>query len=371
MRREALPVTDDYRTLFLNEVPLLDVRAPVEFAQGAFPAAVNRPLLDDDQRHQVGIRYKQAGQQAAIELGDRLVSGAVRDERIEAWRAFAEAHPDGALYCFRGGLRSRISQQWLAEAGIDYPRVTGGYKAMRRFLLAELDGATRDLPLIVLGGRTGTAKTRLIRALAQGVDLEGLANHRGSAFGRQITPQPAPIDFENALAIALLGQRARGADCVVIEDEGANIGSLAVPPAFYQASRNASLVVLEASLAARVEEILDGYVREMSIAFDDYYGASGFERFSDYLLDALGRIRKRLGGLRHQRLEAVMREALEEQRRDRGFDRHREWIAALLGDYYDPMYDYQLSRKRERIVFQGDRAAVCDWLAGRGVTRLT
>src|SRR5687768_7482909 len=103
----------DYRSLFLNAVPMMDVRAPVEFAQAAFPGVVNRPLMDDGERQQVGTCYKQKGQQAAIALGHALVSGDTKRARIAAWAAFAQAHPDGVLYCFRGGLRSQIVQQWL------------------------------------------------------------------------------------------------------------------------------------------------------------------------------------------------------------------------------------------------------------------
>ena len=94
--------------LLADNVPLIDIRAPAEFALGAFPASVNLPLLTDDERHQVGIRYKQAGGAAALELGHHLVSGDTRERRIAAWRAWAERHPGGALYCWRGGLRSEI-----------------------------------------------------------------------------------------------------------------------------------------------------------------------------------------------------------------------------------------------------------------------
>ena len=97
----------------------MDVRAPIEFEQGAFPNAVNQPLMDDQERHEVGIRYKQAGQDAAIKLGNKLVSGEIKAQRIARWKRFAEQHPDGYLYCFRGGLRSRTAQQWLKEQGIE------------------------------------------------------------------------------------------------------------------------------------------------------------------------------------------------------------------------------------------------------------
>ena len=153
--------TSNYRDLFLDNVPMMDARAPVEFAKGAFPGVVNLPLMTDEERELVGICYKQRGQQAAIELGHRLVGGAVKAARLDAWAAFAKAHPDGYLYCFRGGLRSQIVQQWLRdEAGIAYPRVTGGYKAMRGFLLDTLDRAIAECDFLVLGGMTGTGKTR-------------------------------------------------------------------------------------------------------------------------------------------------------------------------------------------------------------------
>jgi tRNA 2-selenouridine synthase len=127
--------SSDYAGLFLADTPLLDTRAPLEFARGAFPAARNLPLMSDEERAAVGSCYKQRGQDAAIALGQELVSGVIRDARITAWREFARAHPEGYLYCFRGGLRSQIVQQWLRDSGIDYPRVSGGYKAMRRFLI--------------------------------------------------------------------------------------------------------------------------------------------------------------------------------------------------------------------------------------------
>ena len=125
----------DFRHIFLNDVPMMDVRAPIEFAQGAFPGVVNLPLMNNEERQKVGTCYKQRGQEAAIALGHSLVSGETKNGRIAAWAAFAKAHPKGVLYCFRGGLRSQITQQWLqSEAGMAYPRVIGGYKAMRTFL---------------------------------------------------------------------------------------------------------------------------------------------------------------------------------------------------------------------------------------------
>src|SRR5690606_18901553 len=98
----------DYKRIFLQDLPLIDTRAPIEFAKGAFPAAINLPLMTDSERQKVGTCYKQQGQQAAIELGHSLVRGKIKDERVAAWADFARANPQGLLYCFRGGLRSQI-----------------------------------------------------------------------------------------------------------------------------------------------------------------------------------------------------------------------------------------------------------------------
>lgn len=201
----------DYRDIFLNDRPLMDVRAPVEFLKGAFPQALNRPLMNDIERQKVGTCYKQQGQDAAIALGHQLVGGTVKAERIAAWAEFARANPDGYLYCFRGGLRSQITQQWLAaEAGIAYPRVLGGYKALRGFLIDTIEAAVAECDFVLVGGLTGTGKTEVLAQLDNALDLEGHANHRGSSFGKHATPQPAQIDFENALAIDLLKKRAAG-----------------------------------------------------------------------------------------------------------------------------------------------------------------
>ena len=159
-----------------------------------------------------------------------------------AWRDFAAAHPHAAIYCWRGGLRSQIAQRWLAESGVVLPRIVGGFKALRQFCLDMLErSVARDFVLV--GGRTGSGKTAVVQALANHVDLEALANHRGSAFGGHPTPQPPPVAFENALAVALLKLDPHAP--TAIEDEGRSIGRLAVPQAVYDAMQRAPIVVLE------------------------------------------------------------------------------------------------------------------------------
>ncbi|OXR50091.1 tRNA 2-selenouridine(34) synthase MnmH [Pusillimonas sp. T2] len=356
--------TDDFRTLFLSGVPLMDVRAPVEFGRGAFPGAVNLPLMNDIERQKVGTCYKLKGQDAAITLGHQLVSGKVKAQRIEQWAAFAMANPNGYLYCFRGGLRSRISQEWLAtEAGINYPRVVGGYKAMRTYLMGVLEQAIAQCRFVVVGGMTGSGKTDVLCQLDNAVDLEGLANHRGSSFGKRVAPQPAQISFENALSIDLLKRQAHGQHTFVLEDESRLIGSCALPLPLHQAMQGFPVVWLEDTFESRVERILRDYVESLAEEFVAVHGPEqGFDAFAQRMRQSLGNIVKRLGHERYRRLAGQMDEALAAQH-DRGtIDLHRVWIAGLLHDYYDPMYASQRERKGERIVFSGRQADVVEYL---------
>lgn len=355
----------DYRAIFLNDRPMMDTRAPIEFTKGAFPGVLNLPLMTDQERQRVGTCYKQQGQQAAIVLGHQLVSGAIKAQRVQAWADFAKAHPDGLLYCFRGGLRSQIVQQWLKEAGIDYPRVGGGYKAMRTFLLETTEQALQQCDLVLLGGMTGTGKTEVLGQLDNALDLEGHANHRGSSFGRRATGQPSNIDFENRLAVDLLKKRDRGVQSFVLEDENRMIGSCALPLPLYQSMQGLPMVWLEDRLDSRVQRILDDYVVNLSAEFVALHGESGFALFAERLLESLNKIHKRLGGERHQRLFLLMEAALAEQARSGDVERHRAWIEGLLGEYYDPMYAFQRESKGARIEFSGDHAAVLDYLRQR------
>ncbi len=356
------PDTNDYLALFLNDVPLMDVRAPVEFSKGSFPGAVNAPLMNDEERHRVGICYKEKGQDEAIRLGHQLVSGDIKAQRLDAWRRFAAEHPQGYLFCFRGGLRSRLTQQWIQEAGIDYPLVTGGYKAMRRFLIDRLDALIASSEFVILSGRTGTGKTRVLQQLPNPVDLEGLANHRGSSFGRQVTPQPSQIDFENRLAVAMLKAHHHVGGPVYLEDESRLVGRCALPESLRDRMAAASLMVLDQPIEERIRIIREDYVDQMAADYATRDGEeAGWLNFRDYLLSALDRIRKRLGGERHNRLRQMMENALEAQYRTGDVTDHHEWIRSLLENYYDPMYDYQLGQKEGRVVVQGGPETIIEW----------
>lgn len=357
----------DFRALFLNDTPLLDVRAPVEFSKGAFPLAVNLPLLDDAERKKVGICHRQHGPDAALALGHRLVSGGLKEERIAAWANFARTHPTGVMYCFRGGLRSQIGQAWLREhAGIDYPRVQGGYKALRGFLLDTLVHAADECEFFILGGMTGSGKTDILTQLDNGVDLEGHANHRGSSFGRRVHDQPVQIDFENRVAIDLLRKRAQGTSRFIVEDEGGFIGRCSVPLELFRRMRSAPIIWLEDTREARVQRIHRDYVIDLCDGLIALHGPdAGFDLFAQRLHSSLDRIRKRLGSERHRELAHIMDTALAAQRHTGDIDAHRAWINLLLTHYYDPMYVHQRDEKAARVVFSGDRQAVLAFLQER------
>jgi len=355
------PDTKDFRALFLRNTPMMDTRAPLEFTRGAFPHTISLPLMTDAERTKVGTCYKQQGQDAAIQLGHELVSGQIKDERVQQWLAFAAANPDGYLYCFRGGLRSQISQRWLAEAGCEYPRITGGYKAMRRFLIDALERVVDQRTAIILSGRTGCAKTDLLNTLPNSVDLEGLAHHRGSTFGKRPAGQPSQIDFENSLAIQLLRkddalQKLNGtnsAGSIVLEDESLLIGRCALPAALRARMELSEIVLVDADLEERVEHSFNNYILHKLAEWQAQEGEElGFAGFVADLRDSMQRVRKRLGGVRYAEVSDILEAAIiAHERGDNSL--HRDWIRPMLECYYDPMYDYQLNKKTDRIVFRG------------------
>lgn len=350
----------DYRAILATNTPLIDVRAPVEFAQGAMPAAHNLPLMNDDERAAVGTCYKRQGPEAALTLGHRLVSGETREERLEAWRAACLAHPQGYLCCARGGQRSHIAQAWLKEAGVDYPLIVGGYKALRQAAIqATVEQAQK--PSVLIGGCTGSGKTLLVKAHPEGVDLEGLAHHRGSSFGRTLAPQLSQASFENHLAVELLKKNAAR---WVLEDEGRMIGSNHLPECLRDRMAQSPIVVVEDPFEVRLERLREEYFEQMWQAFREARGEeAGWLEYRDYLHHGLFAIRRRLGLLRYAELTALLDSALVEQQRTGSTEAHLSWLAPLLNDYYDPMYRYQLEKKAEKIVYRGTYGDVAEWLS--------
>lgn len=360
-----LPVTDDFRSIVLAQTPLIDVRAPIEFTKGAIPNAINLPLMQDEERRLVGLCYKQQGQQKAIEMGHQLVNPEVRQPRIAAWCAFKQQQPQAMIYCFRGGLRSRISQQWMIEAGVEILRLSGGYKAFRHYLIQSLEQMAQKLVQRqrtpwVLAGRTGSGKTQVLNQFNFAVDLEGIAQHRGSTFGRHAWAQPSQIDFENQLAYRFLQLDADEHPHWLFEDEGRNIGSVHLTPELFSAIKSGDRILLDTPMAQRQHNILTEYVIDAQTEYGD------FQRWEAYMHSRFERIAKRLGGVAYAKVKKAFDQACLVQKTTGDLDAHFGWIAQLLTHYYDPMYDYQLKRYPQPFVMQGNAAEVAAYLQTLG-----
>ena len=354
--------SSEFKSFVLLKTPLIDVRAPVEFNKGAFPYSINLPLLSDEERHLVGIEYKKFGNKEAIVLGHKLVSGEIKKSRINAWLDFKKTNPKALIYCFRGGQRSKISQEWMNEFSCDIVRLKGGYKAFRNYLMDELDNSPNNFKAIILGGRTGSGKTILLNKIKNSIDLEGIANHRGSAFGRKITAQPSQINFENNLAYDLIQKLDKGFTHLLFEDEGKHVGNVYLPKNFANYLATSPLIVLETSFEERIEITLDEYILKAQKSYQDMFNDNYFTLWCMDIEMAMTRIQKKLGDIRYKEVCNLFRNAVNTQNIQGTLDDYKEWISYLLREYYDPMYDYQLEKNKNRILFRGSFLEVKNYL---------
>lgn len=357
-----------FRRIFTSDVPLLDVRAEIEFSKGAFPTSVNHPVLDDEQRHLVGICYKEKGPDAAFQLGFELVTP-VKEQRINAWKQFIGKHPNGYLYCFRGGSRSQLTQKALKEAGVNYPLIDGGFKAMRTYLLQELE-EIQHIPLVMISSRTCSGKTHLLSKMQLShnvVDLEGLANHRGSTFGYVgVKAQPTQIQFDNALAIDFLKLREKNDNSpIFIEEEGNRIGDVRLPLSMHQKMLAEYPVIdLVTSMEERVDICVQDYVTDLFPQFEATYDDVDLahKAFQNHHLESLKRIKKRLGGDNYQTVHAQTVDALNSFQISHGdLTGFRKPVKILL-KYYDKMYDYQAEQRQGKVLFRGSSQEILDWV---------
>ncbi|MCV2419026.1 tRNA 2-selenouridine(34) synthase MnmH [Paucibacter sp. DJ2R-2] len=257
----------------IDELPrfdcLIDARSPAEFALDHIPGAINCPVLDDEERRIVGTLYKQEGAFEARRVGGAMVAANLaRHLQSEQFKN----QPIGwkpLVYCWRGGLRSGSMVQWLRLVGWDAQQLAGGYKRFRQHVMETLDQRCPALPLRVVCGATGSAKTQLLQALArqgaQVLDLEGLACHKGSMLGDLPgQAQPSQKAFDTALYAALAGLDL--SQPVYIEAESRKIGRITVPSALLERMRASPCIELRASEEARLEFLLRDYA---------YLGADG------------------------------------------------------------------------------------------------
>ncbi|MEX2597609.1 MAG: tRNA 2-selenouridine(34) synthase MnmH [Salibacteraceae bacterium] len=263
--------------ILLNGLPNLDVRSPAEFEQGHVPGAISFPIFSNDERHQVGLTYKQTGREEALKVGLDFVDPKMRHWIEKALNIAPERKVN--MYCWRGGMRSGSMAWLLKTAGFEVNLIDGGYKTWRKEVL---DVIAQPYEYINLAGYTGVGKTELLHSLKskgeQIIDLEALANHKGSVFGTNQTPQPTTEHFENMLAFELLSHDR--SMVIWIEDESKSIGSVYLNHLFYNQLTNAPIILINRPIEQRINYLCTLYGKKTS----------------DILKAGFKRIERRIGG---------------------------------------------------------------------------
>jgi tRNA 2-selenouridine synthase len=299
---------------------IIDVRSPSEYAEDHLPGAVNLPVLDDVERAEVGTVYVQDSRFRARRLGAAHVArNAAR--HLETHLKDRDGSYRPLVYCWRGGMRSGSFATILEQVGWRVSLLDGGYQAYRRLVHKVLYEQPLSAPVVVLDGNTGTAKTDLLAILAargrQVIDLEGLANHRGSVFGARPGGQPGQKAFESRLAMALV--RLDPALPVLVEAESSKIGNRAIPPTLWSVMRGAPRIFLSAPLDERARYLARAYA---DVAAD---------------ADALVAVIDKLTGLQANELLDRWRDLARS-------GAHAELARDLMEVHYDPRYLKQRSR---------------------------
>lgn len=307
----------------------VDARSPGEFAEATIPGALNVPVLDDAERAEVGTLYKQDGKQQARRRGVQLVAPKI-PAMIEQVAALQEKTSlPVVVFCWRGGMRSLALTQFLELAGVPARQLSGGHKGFRRYILEFFKQAGWGR-MLVLRGLTGVGKTHYLQLLAeQGypvVDLEGLANHRGSAFGNLgLPPQPNQKMFE-----ALLWERLRkiGRDGYILaEGESRHIGRVALPAEVYRALQVETSIWLSAPLEARVANILADY--------------PAVDKLKEDFSLPIRALKDKLGKETMNHYLALLDES-----------KWSELVRELMVNYYDPLYRHTLPERRIEVDLQ-------------------
>ncbi|WP_425636202.1 tRNA 2-selenouridine(34) synthase MnmH [Algoriphagus yeomjeoni] len=320
---EQLITLDEFWSL-RDQFPVIDARSEKEFDQSHIPGSINIPILNNTERIQVGTLYKERGPEEATIKGFELVGPRFHLIIKDALKHFPEKKV--IIYCWRGGMRSHILAWLLTMVGFDIFRLKGGYKTYRTY---SFDLVRKDWNLIVLGGKTGTGKTRLLKKLQetgeQIIDLEGLANHKGSSFGAIGQPaQPSVEQFENEFAETLHKLDPKKSSWV--ENESRKIGRLILPDNFYHQMLGSPMIDIYKTEQERVNLIVEEYA---SLPQDE-------------LILAVLRIKKRLGGLRtSQAIQAIIE------------GNHEDWISNML-IYYDKAYSFDIDKHADGKTFQID-----------------
>ncbi|WP_281889769.1 tRNA 2-selenouridine(34) synthase MnmH [Paenibacillus sp. YYML68] len=309
-----------------REIVLIDVRSESEYVDSTIPGSLNIPLFNDEERAEVGTLYKQVSVDAAKTKGLELVS-----RKLPAFiQSIEQAGPGRkAVFCWRGGMRSKTSATVTALMGLRMYRLTGGFRAYRKWVVETLASLTSLPPCYVINGYTGSGKTELLNRLAARgypvINLEALAQHRGSIFGQIGLVPNNQKTFESLLLHELL--RYQDAPFLIIEAESKRVGKVVLPDLVVQAKENGTALFVEMPTKERVKHILSDYKPEEHKAAC----IAAFELIADRI---------------HTPIAAQIREALQHDRFDEG-------VELLLLYYYDPRYQHATDKyEKERIPIQ-------------------
>ncbi|WP_418789941.1 tRNA 2-selenouridine(34) synthase MnmH [Phosphitispora sp. TUW77] len=322
--------------LDLPGAKIIDVRSEAEFTEATIPGAFNIPLLNDTERAQVGKLYKEKGSIEARELGFQLVF----PKLSELVRQFGELSLQGPLvvFCWRGGLRSKSVCALMEETGIPVYRLVGGYKAYRRYLNDYLSHPLKHRA-VVIHGLTGVGKTDVIQELRSlalpAVDLEGLANNRGSVFGQiGMNVQPSQKMFDGLLVQELAFWEDAG--YIIVECESRRIGRIILPETLVESMRNGIKILAYSPIEIRIERIKRIYSFENEL---------GLVENKEELKEAIKSLERRIGKQRIAEFCEMV---------DKG--QLNNVVEHLLINYYDPLYKYpsEPSKQYDLSVDTGD-----------------
>ena len=356
--------TEEFKKYLVQKISVLDVRAPIEFSAGSIPGSINSPLLNDSERHLIGLCYQEKGQQAAIDLGYKIVSGENLKKKMLAWTTILEKNPNMYITCFRGGLRSQSVQKFLSDQGIHVLRLKEGYKSARNLFLEHLNTDALKRSVVILSGTTGSGKTHLLNDVADfypAIDLEGLAHHRGSAFGAWDQPQPSQADFENRLSLQTMQMSQQPfSKPLLLEDESRMIGACHIPEPFFLKMREASIILVQESIQNRVEHIFFDYITSKISPKKTLFSQAQII-FSQYR-KSVEKIQKKLGGVRASELINDLNICEKAYLDSQTLDKNKIWIEKLLVWYYDPLYRGSLEKRNPSIQFQGTKVEIKAYL---------
>jgi tRNA 2-selenouridine synthase len=303
-----------------SAIPVIDVRSPSEFSTGHIPGAFNIPLFDDKEREAVGIMYKKEGRSKAILKGLQLTGPSISSKLEQALLHSKENRL--LVHCWRGGMRSDAMAWLFSLGGIETLVLEGGYKSYRHHVLEKLSEKRK---YIVLGGLTGSGKTKILKQMEksghQVIDLEGLACHKGSAFGSLgQNPQPSSEHFANLLYHEL--EKTDKSKVVWLEDESKNIGTVFMPDQFYKNLRESPVIALVMDVKTRLPRLIEEY--------------SAFPK--EELITSITRISKRLGG----DFTSEAAQAVEESNFARAIE--------ITLNYYDKAYMFGLKKRSDDMI---------------------